>query len=551
MFSHLALANTINNTSMLLPPVMMLIVQLINAPQDCPTSSCDLREANMTCFDTTTNKSEFCISSNCTNPTCGSCGMDPCLCNIIVYPDNCLQVYITTIEGAGNCAYSCDTASQSAPTPSPAPLLPPPTSLPPQLPPPSPPPPSPPPPPPPPPSPSSNHVGLIVGVTVGLLLVLFMLCAIFVCCYRYRRIDKPLDIRGAHFIKFERIKQATNNFDDNMILGTGGFATVYKGFVNGRLEWAVKKGKSNDNDVKTFRHEVEHLAQIRHVNLVELIGYSFTRYNDQIIVLEYMSGGTLYDQLHSQQPIHFNRRIDIALNAAEAINYLHKFTRNGIVHRDIKSTNILIDDNGKAKVSDFGLSRSIMSNISPIDKDSNLQMTQVTQVAGTFGYMDPEWFSADNIRRPVASTRSDVYAFGVVLLELLTGKSALITINDETETLVNAVQQCINKNGYMSIVDGRMMMNVKRLQLFEQIVKVSLDCCSRSSELRPTMDNVARCIKDINDSENEMQLFEDENVIVSSEFQKSLLTTSTVRDMKSRQSSIIELTASSSRSSNI
>ena len=104
---------------------------------------------------------------------------------------------------------------------------------------------------------------------------------------------------------------------------------------------AVKKSKEHkEATISTFRREVETLAQIRHVNLVELVGYSLTKYNDQIIVLEYMTGGTLYNRLHSDnaEPLQFKQRLAIALDAAEGINYLHKFTRNGIVHRDIAAT---------------------------------------------------------------------------------------------------------------------------------------------------------------------------------------------------------------------
>ena len=224
--------------------------------------------------------------------------------------------------------------------------------------------------------------------------------------------DKPLDIRGANFIKFRLIKSATHDFHESMILGEGGFAVVYKGVINDKIQWAVKRAKENKSDARAFRQEVENLGQIRHVNLVELIGYTFTKSNEQIIVLEYMSGGNLYDRLHDlDNPLPLKQRLLIALNAAEGINYLHKFTRNGIVHRDIKSTNILIDSKGSAKVSDFGLSREILSEQLDIDP-TTVSDLKVTHIAGTFGYMDPEWFTGDRLGRPVASTRSDVYAFG-------------------------------------------------------------------------------------------------------------------------------------------
>ena len=360
-----------------------------------------------------------------------------------------------------------------------------------------------------------------------------------------------MDIQGANFIRFAVVLKATNNFNEDMILGEGGFSIVYKGLINDTLKWAVKKAKKNTN-IKDFRLEVENLGQIRHVNLVELIGYSYTKNNDQIIVLEYMAGGNLYDRLHSEEPLQLKQRLHIALNAAEAINYLHKFTRHGIVHRDIKSTNILIDDKGNAKVSDFGLSRALLSDIVDSTNDTNIDL-RVTQIAGTFGYMDPEWFSGDQIGIPVASTRSDVYAFGVVLFEILTGKAALIKISEETHTLVNAVQHSVKSEGYVSIVDRSMIINSKLFAIFVQLAQLAAECCNRVGALRPTMEDISRRIKDMhvavllcNDQYSESlqlpgDILTDFNIAFSSEFQQSLstleLTRKTMDTMKSTSSS--------------
>ena len=309
--------------------------------------------------------------------------------------------------------------------------------------------------------------------------------------------DKPLDIRGANFIKFRLIKSATHDFHESMILGEGGFAVVYKGVINDKIQWAVKRAKENKSDARAFRQEVENLGQIRHVNLVELIGYTFTKSNEQIIVLEYMSGGNLYDRLHDlDNPLPLKQRLLIAQNAAEGINYLHKFTRNGIVHRDIKSTNILIDSKGSAKVSDFGLSREILSEQLDIDP-TTVSDLKVTHIAGTFGYMDPEWFTGDRLGRPVASTRSDVYAFGVVLLEIITGKAALVKIQNETQTLVDAVKCSIRTEGHISIIDRNMNISQQLFIIIVNLTELAIQCCNRAGELRPTMDNVVRTINDI------------------------------------------------------
>ena len=311
-------------------------------------------------------------------------------------------------------------------------------------------------------------------------------------------VNRPLvpEISGAIFISFKLIKQVTNNFHENMILGKGGFSVVYRGIINGEPKWAVKKAKVNvNNDTTTFRHEVETLAQIRHVNLVELIGYSLTKYNDQIIVLEYMPGGTLYDRLRNSDTLQLNQRLHIALDAAEGLNYLHKFTRNGIVHRDIKSTNILLDAKGVAKVSDFGLSRTLLSAITDNHTLQTVKTLEVTHVAGTYGYMDPEWFINRRLERPIASTFSDVYAFGVVLFEIITGKAALVTVHNEIQTLVSAVKDNISANGIISIIDTNMNINTELYDIVVQLVTLANECCSKVESSRPTMEEVTTRLK--------------------------------------------------------
>ena len=369
-------------------------------------------------------------------------------------------------------------------------------------------------------------------------------------CYRSKYyIDRPLHIRGAQFIKFTQIKQSTNHFNPDMVLGEGGFSTVYKGVINNEVQWAVKKVHHADN-IKAFILEVQNLAQIRHVNLVELIGYSHTKSNDKIIVLEYMSGGNLYDRLRSSESLPFQQRLHIAINAAEAINYLHKFTRSGIVHRDIKSTNILIDEKGDAKVSDFGLSRALLSDIVDTQQDQTDNL-RVTHIAGTFGYMDPEWFTGDQIGIPVASTRSDVYAFGVVLLELCTGKSALIKIDGETHTLVNAIKNSVKKDGYISIIDKDLLISREDLSIFVQLVQLANECCNRIGAMRPTMDDVTRRIKDMsntamlcNEQSSPGNISTNYHAVLSSHFQDSLCTLHITRDTISTMYS--ELTTSNS-----
>jgi serine/threonine protein kinase len=212
-----------------------------------------------------------------------------------------------------------------------------------------------------------------------------------------------------------------------------------------------------------------------------------------------MHGGTLYDLLHSDDSPTFIQRLHIALDAAEGLNYLHKFTRSGIVHRDIKSNNILLDANNNAKVSDFGLSRTILSTVKDADnKDRTIKDLKVTHIAGTYGYMDPEWFTSNKVNTPIASTRSDVYAFGVVLLEILTGKSPLVTVDDEMQTLVTAVQNSVKDRKYINIIDNNMAISNESYNVFVQLTTLALECCSINKD-RPVMNDVAKRIANMYD----------------------------------------------------
>ena len=438
--------------------------------------------------------------------------------------------------------------------PPPVPQPPPPLSL---LPPPAPPPPPPSLLPPPPPlqllsstSRKSSNTGLIAGVAGGAISVIIVLLIILYCCIKRSVVDYPFvpDIIGANFIKFSTINKSTHNFSPSMILGEGGFSTVYKGVVKNGIVWAVKKARiRRAEDMRVFRQEVETLASIRHINLVELVGYSRTRNNDQIIVLKYMHGGTLYSLLRCNEAPQFIQRIKIALDSAEAINYLHKFTETGIVHRDIKSTNILLDAKGVAKVSDSGLSRFMLSELQDAQdvQNNKLQDLQVTHLAGTFGYMDPEWFGRNRPTAPVASTKSDVYAFGVVLFEVLTGRSPIINVDDVMQTLVGAVKQSINNSGYHSIIDKKMIMSIELYDIFVKLAKLADNCCNNEGKIRPNMEEVARSIQDMYNTA--LQCDNGSDVINNDELSTSQLmqapnlaerTASALRLMQSSDSSI-------------
>ncbi|KAL9155534.1 hypothetical protein ABFS82_09G009200 [Erythranthe guttata] len=217
----------------------------------------------------------------------------------------------------------------------------------------------------------------------------------------------------------DELQLATEDFSESHLIGRGGFGRVYKGLIdNGRKTVAIKRQKLESHQgAREFLTEIETLTELRHVNLVSLIGYC-NEHGEMILVYEYMACGTLADHLYKMSRKGKNRlsltwkqRLTICIGAGRGLDYLH--TGNSLIHRDVKASNILLDENFVAKVSDFGLAK--------YSSTSKLQQSHVsTKVKGTFGYFDPNYFSTGKL-----TMKSDTYAFGVMLLEVLSGRPAV------------------------------------------------------------------------------------------------------------------------------
>ncbi|RVW83571.1 Wall-associated receptor kinase-like 9 [Vitis vinifera] len=251
----------------------------------------------------------------------------------------------------------------------------------------------------------------------------------------------------------EELEKATDHYNDNRILGQGGQGIVYKAMLPDGSLVAVKKSEMMDEgQIEHFVNEVVILSQINHRHVVKLLGCCLET-EVPLLVYEYVSNGTLSDHIHAQleeAPMKWADRFRIAKEVAGAIAYMHSAAAVPIYHRDVKSSNILLDEKYRAKLSDFGISRSVPTGKTHL----------TTSVQGTFGYLDPEYFQSYQ-----CTAKSDVYSFGVVLVELLTGRRPISMVRSEDDMGLAAHFISSAKENHLLDLNGRKRPTMKEVAL--------------------------------------------------------------------------------------
>ncbi|CDY53829.1 BnaA09g57210D [Brassica napus] len=281
-----------------------------------------------------------------------------------------------------------------------------------------------------------------------------------------------------------------DSIKEENLIGRGGCGDVYRVVLSDGKELAVKHIRSSSSDTKNFSStskefetEVETLSSIRHLNVVKLY-CSITSDDSSLLVYEYMPNGSLYDMLHTckKSNLGWETRYDIALGAAKGLEYLHHGYERPVIHRDVKSSNILLDESFKPRIADFGLAKILQTN------NGDLHSTHV--VAGTYGYIAPEYGYSSKVNE-----KCDVYSFGVVLIELVTGKKPIEAEFGESKDIVHWVSNKLkSKESVMEIVDKKIGEMYREDAI--KLLRVAILCTARQPGLRPTMRSVVHMIED-------------------------------------------------------
>ncbi|CAI8605045.1 unnamed protein product [Vicia faba] len=334
-----------------------------------------------------------------------------------------------------------------------------------------------------------RNLKLGIGLGIGILGILFI-----------------GEIGSKHFgvplFSYDELRKATNNFDHTKELGDGGFGTVYFGKLPDGREVAVKRlYEHNYRRVEQFMNEVNILTTLRHKNLVSLYGCTSRHSRELLLVYEYISNGTIASHLHGELAesnlLPWSIRIKIAIETATALTYLHA---SGIIHRDVKTSNILLDDNFRVKVADFGLSRLFPEDATHVS----------TAPQGTPGYLDPEYHQFYQL-----TSKSDVYSFGVVLIELISSKPAVdINRSREEINLSTLATKKIQESAIDELVDPSLGFRSDNEvnSMIVSVAELAFQCLQRDKELRPSMEEVLDELRRIESGRDVVEVVDEADV---------------------------------------
>ncbi|XP_015967638.1 LEAF RUST 10 DISEASE-RESISTANCE LOCUS RECEPTOR-LIKE PROTEIN KINASE-like 1.2 isoform X1 [Arachis duranensis] len=360
----------------------------------------------------------------------------------------------------------------------------------------------------------AGKVGIALGVILPSILIIGLLLLFF---KRRRSFSRKFQTRntyadhssnpdveggsvyfGIPLFSYKELEEATSRFDLNKQVGDGGFGTVYYGKLHDGREVAVKRlYEHNYRRVEQFMNEVQILTRLRHKNLVSLYGCTSRTSRELLLVYEYIPNGTVASHLHGESAkpglLPWSTRMKIAVETASALAYLHA---TDIIHRDVKTNNILLDYSYCVKVADFGLSRLFPNDVTHVS----------TAPQGTPGYVDPEYYQCYQL-----TSKSDVYSFGVVLIELISSKPAVDMNRDKDEiNLSNLAIKKIQEGSLVELVDPCLGFDsdneVKRMVV--SVAELAFQCLQRDKELRPSMEKVLEMLLRIESGKHEPEHLE-------------------------------------------
>ncbi|KAM7529795.1 hypothetical protein LguiB_033205 [Lonicera macranthoides] len=309
---------------------------------------------------------------------------------------------------------------------------------------------------------------------------------------------------GVQVFSYAELEEATENFDSSRELGDGGFGTVYYAKLNDGREVAVKRlYENNFKRVEQFMNEVEILTRLHHQYLVKLYGCTSKRSRELLLVYEYIPNGTVADHLHGKRAnsglLSWPVRLKIAIETADALAYLHA---SDIIHRDVKTNNILLDDGFCVKVADFGLSRLFPNDATHVS----------TAPQGTPGYVDPEYYQCYQL-----TDKSDVYSFGVVLIELISSLQAVDTNRHRHDiNLANMAISKIQNHTLDELVDAGLGFktdgSVRRMTTL--VAELAFRCLQQEKDMRPSMKEVLDTLRGIQNEDLDSQKVEVLDIVV-------------------------------------